>query len=93
MDARRIPGHLLHMYTVLKCAYNEGLPNKDYYGLVGLLCERYSAEDAAYLLNLITSRTFSETYENVKNFHPGQYASDFDVQKVKIKLNPCGYMD
>jgi hypothetical protein len=93
MEARRVPGHLLHIYSVLKCAYNEGIPNKDYYGLVGLLCERYSTDDAAYLLNLITSRTFAEVYENVKNFTPGEYASEFDVEKVKVKLEPCGFVE
>jgi hypothetical protein len=93
MEARRIPGHLLHMYSVLKCAYGEGVPNRDYFALVGLLSERYSADDAAYLLNLVSARTFTEILEHVRNYIPGKFTTPFDVEKLKLKLEPCGYVD
>ncbi len=84
-----IPGHLLALYAQVVCAYPNGLPNKDYYPLIGALVELIAPEDVARLISTISAHTYSDVYQAAVEFTPGQFAGPFDVEKVRNRLDDC----
>lgn len=87
-----LPSSLETTYNMLKCAYPNGCPERDYIPLVALLAEHMNYRGVAEVLDLAGIREYHETLGYVYGINemigPGLKE---EMERIKEELLRCGY--
>lgn len=88
-----VPDYLMGTYTMLKCAYPEGIPETEYLPVMALLYQIMSFRTMARVLSALTDKSYSLVYNDVSGFEADPQPSPEQVETVKRKLDACDYED
>jgi hypothetical protein len=87
-----IPSYLLDTFTMLKCAFPNGIPEDDRRPLVSLLDRNMAMGYIPFLMyHLDPGYTLAE--EHVYVYDPEQVPTETEIQRVQDKLSLCGFED
>lgn len=92
-DNRPVPDHLRDTYDLLKCAFPDGLPDEEYWPVLSLLHPSMSFRSIAKVLSALTDKDYIEVYNDASGFGLDPPPSPDIVQKVKHKMDTCGYKE
>ena len=90
-DNRPVPDYLQDTYDLLKCALPDGIPDEEYWPVLSLLHRVMSFWTIADVLSVLTNKERSEVYNDASGFGLDPLPSPEAVEKVKQKLDACGY--
>jgi len=90
---RDVPDYLQDIYEILKCAYPSGLNEDEYWSVLSILHQIMSFWTIAHVLSVLTNKDRSEVYNDASGFGLDAPPTMDDVERVKSKLDSCGYDD
>jgi hypothetical protein len=90
-EQRAIPDELRSTYTMIRCAFLQGISQDDHLPLLAVLGEQMLFRQAAAVIALLQGGTYvqylNDAYAALSHIGPEAAA----VQRVKQVLVPCGY--
>jgi hypothetical protein len=90
-EPAQIPEHLLGTFSMLKCAFPNGVGSEDYMPLLGALKGGLNDRGMAIAISALTDKGYMETYNDVISSQTSDIPNPDAVARVKLKLLPCGY--
>lgn len=86
-----VPSYLQDIYEVLRCAFPEGVSDEEYWPVLSILHQVMSFWTIADVLSVLSNKDRSEVYNDASGFGLDPAPPTTEVEKVKHKLNTCGY--
>lgn len=86
-----VPDYLQDIYTILKCAFPNGINEDEYWSVLSILHQIMSFWTIADVLSILANKNRSEVYNDASGFGSDAPPNTEDVERVKSKLDFCGY--
>jgi hypothetical protein len=76
---------------MLKCAFPDGIPEEEYWSVMVLLHPYMSFRTIRDVLAVVAHKDLTDVYLDAMGFGLDPMPDPADVEKVKQKLDACGY--